>query len=109
MGPPVCESGLFLRFSLTWLNMFDICVFVFCLQMMMNVLWGPIIAEILVPHGSAVTHLVLSAVNANVVMARKCCSIMVNVNPLNVLLVMNQASKASVLVSHLITCSYLQQ
>lgn len=108
MGPPVCESGLFLRFSLTWLNVLDIYVLVFCLQMMMNVLWGPIIAGILVPHGSAVTHLALSAVNENVVMARKFCSVMVNVNPLNVLLVMNQARKASVLVSHLITCNYLQ-
>jgi len=86
----------------------DIYVLVFCLQMMMNVLWGPIIAGVLVPLGSAVTHLVLFAVNENVVMARKFCSIMVNVNPLNVLLVMNQASKASVLVSHLITCNFLQ-
>jgi tryptophan-rich sensory protein len=108
MRHPICEISLFLRFSLAWLNVTDMYVFVFCLQMMMNVLWGPIIAGLLVPHGSAVTHLVLFAVNENVVMARKSCSTMVNVNPSSVLLVMKQARKASVLVSHLITCSYLQ-
>lgn len=71
----------------------------FWLQMTMNVLWGLITAGVLVWHGSAVTLLVLSAVNGSNVMARKCCWTVANVNSLNVRLVMKQASKANVLVS----------